>query len=142
MGDNWIERKARVERASREGAPQVWLDAVAALRDSCTSFAQHYPEPLSVEIESKNGHRLLIKVFRKRAIPGTRGTLESAGIIDVTFDANAPQITVTYREKVSQFPISSDEKHAFLTHKNELLESDAFSKLVLEDVLFQKAATQ
>jgi len=138
MTDNWIERKARVERASREGARKVWLDAVAALKDCHASFAQHYPDPVSIEIEQQNGHRLLITVFHKKTLPGTRGTLEKVGFIDVTFDANAPRIVVTHNEKVSRFPISSDEKDAFLTHKNEPLESDAFTKLVLENVLFPR----
>jgi hypothetical protein len=140
MAENWIERRAQVEKVSREGAPALWLDAVAAIEDCCKSFTAHYPEPLTAETEKKNGHRLIVLVREKELVPyGGGQKITAKAIIDIAFDAAAPRITVTNGETVTSFPISSDEEHSFLLHKEEPLEIDAFTRLVLEGVLFRKS---
>jgi hypothetical protein len=145
MADNWIERKSRIEKVSRDGAPTVWLDVVGALEDCCKSFTANYPAPpalLVAEAQRQNGHRLRISVKRVTVISHGGGTATMpADIIELTFDASTPRITVSQSGNITHFPIGSDEEHAFLIYKEEPISIDDFSRIVLENVLFPQLPT-
>jgi hypothetical protein len=59
--DNWIERKARRERALKAKAPAIWNEVRAAIQDACNSFNHHYCEnSAEVSCTLENGRRILI----------------------------------------------------------------------------------
>jgi hypothetical protein len=135
---NWVEKRWLIEQNLVNGSVEVWNSVSTALDNACQTLKQHYSESSDITYEPQNGHRIVIKVNRKRVPVGIQ-SYDPRVDIQIIYERieNRISVIVGHNKSPKHFPIQSDETHAFLSHGGKEISPDEFSKLVLEDAFFK-----
>jgi hypothetical protein len=139
MSDNWVERRAAVEKYLAEGKREIWNKVRASIQDACESYKRNYGtrEPY-VTATLENGSRIRVDLPRM-IVTGTYGLGQKViKSIVVSYSSDVPSIDWADDQGNHQLKISSDENGAFVVDGVKRLSADEVSQKILEPVLFPK----
>lgn len=136
---NWVQRKAM---GLRVHGPNLWNEIRGALRDACGDFNARYCDPNKPEVRFslENGSRIIVvrTIFAdgKTTFSDIKG-----GEVHVDFNSDDYVIKTlstksTGRSRSYSYQIASDEHHAYIKDKKDVITVDELSRRILEPVLF------
>jgi hypothetical protein len=136
---NCIERRAlRDKQLSR--AVELWRDVIDAVLACAKSFNKEYTHLGRIHTQAPDPSKIKVFFYRQAQVPGHESAAQMNRVVSFEFEEAKPAIRVTVGHDAARlFEIKADEGHCCLQHGDQEISIDEFSRLALEDTLFESA---
>jgi hypothetical protein len=136
---NWIERRAlRDKQLSR--AVELWRDVIDAVLACAKSFNKEYTHLGRIHTQAPDPSKIKVFFYRQAQVPGHESAAQMNRVVSFEFEEAKPTIRVTVGHDTPRvFEIKADEGRCCLLHGGQEISVDEFSRLALEDMLFDSA---